>query len=113
MTIALRTTPAAPRLRLTRRGRAVVGALALVPAITVLGVALLDGPGAVATGEPVTGDYSYATVQTGESLWQLAESIAPEADPRVVIDDIVALNQLSGSSVEAGQRLAIPTQYDF
>jgi len=44
-------------------------------------------------------------------LWQLAEHIAPSADPREVIADIVNLNQLPSESVQPGQRLALPAEY--
>ena len=50
-------------------------------------------------------------VVSGESLWQLAEAIAPDADPRDVIADIVHFNQLPNSDVQPGQQLAVPEQY--
>jgi hypothetical protein len=56
-------------------------------------------------------EFDYLTINAGESLWQIAERIAPASDPRDVIADIVALNQLPTSSVEPGQRIAIPTAY--
>lgn len=55
--------------------------------------------------------FEYVTVQAGQSLWQLAETIAPTADPRDVIADIVSLNGLPADAVEPGQRLAIPAEY--
>ena len=50
------------------------------------------------------------TVEPGQSLWQLAETIAPTADPRDVIADIVNLNQLQSESLQPGQRLALPVE---
>ena len=38
----------------------------------------------------------------GESLWSIAEQVAPEADPRDVVDAIVRLNALDGVTVSAG-----------
>ena len=55
--------------------------------------------------------FEHVTVAAGESLWELAAWIAPEADPRQVVSDLVALNQLSTTEVQPGQRLAIPLQY--
>ena len=52
------------------------------------------------------------TVSFGDTLWSIAETVAPEADPRDVIDAIVRLNALEGVSLEAGQSLAIPAEYD-
>ena len=100
-----------PRLRLTRRGRAVV--ITLVTGMTIaLALALaLNGGMATATTELSTGSFQYVTVEAGQSLWQLAESVAPGSDPRDVISDIVHLNQLQSSVVHPGERLAIPTAY--
>ncbi len=53
----------------------------------------------------------YVSVAPGQSLWQLAEQVAPRADPREVVADILALNQLASADVQPGQELAIPAQY--
>ena len=50
------------------------------------------------------------TVQSGQSLWSIAEKVAPSADPRDVIADIVSLNQLQSAVVTPGQRIAIPSE---
>ncbi len=105
-----------PRLRLTRRGRAVV--TALVTGL-IIGLALafaMNGGIAtantdVSSGSLDTGSFEYVTVDAGQSLWQLAESVAPGADPRDFISDIVRLNQLQSSVVHPGDRLAIPAVY--
>ncbi|MBF4463583.1 MULTISPECIES: LysM peptidoglycan-binding domain-containing protein [unclassified Rathayibacter] len=99
------------RLRLTRRGRVVLGALAALPIIAGAFVLGLNGGGAVASSDAVVADFPYVTVHAGESLWSLAETLAPHADPRDVVDDIVSLNQLQSACLEPGQRLAIPAQY--
>jgi LysM repeat protein len=48
------------------------------------------------------------TVAPGETLWQLATRIAPHADPRLVIDQILRLNHLSGAGIVAGEQLVVP-----
>jgi len=99
-----------PRLRLTARGRAVLLAVIAIPVAGVIAAAALNGGAATATleaGEPV----SVIAVPSGESLWSIAELLAPEADPREVIDDIVRFNRLPSADVQAGQALAIPPQY--
>jgi LysM repeat protein len=116
------------RLHLTRRGRAVFTTLAAIPLVVgALGFAL-NGGIAAATGGMGQGGaqstavqstavqfdavkFDYATVQSGQSLWELAESIAPTADPRDVIADIVSLNRLQSEDVQPGQRLALPAGY--
>jgi hypothetical protein len=104
-----RATPAP--LHLTRRGRLVIGALVLVPLLGGIVAVAAVGMSAVATDTTSVTEFDYITVAAGETLWQLAESIAPESDPRDVIADIVGLNNLSSSAVQAGQQLAIPTAY--
>ena len=41
----------APKLRITARGRAVVTGLVALPFVAIIGVLVLNGGGAVATGE--------------------------------------------------------------
>lgn len=104
----------APRLRLTSRGRAVFGVLAAIP---VIAIALLVGPnvlGAQATGtvaDSAADSFEYVSIAPGQSLWQLAEQVAPQADPREVVADILTLNNLSSGDVQPGQKLAIPAAY--
>ncbi|HUG50285.1 MAG TPA: LysM peptidoglycan-binding domain-containing protein [Terrimesophilobacter sp.] len=103
-------------LRITKRGRAVVTVLAAIPLVAGALVFALNGGMATATptGGSATGasaTFNYVTVASGQSLWQLAATLAPSVDPRDVVSDIVHLNQLDGADVQPGQRLAIPTQY--
>jgi Tfp pilus assembly protein FimV len=102
------------RLRLTARGRRIVAALAALPAVVALTLAVLSGGSALASrdaGAPA-GSFTTLTVASGESLWSIAEQVAPGADPRDVVDAIVRLNGLEGVTVSAGQQLAIPGQYE-
>jgi hypothetical protein len=114
-TFAARSADAAvrpmPRLRITRRGRAVLGVLLAAPLAIALAVSTLGSPPAEAGSTVSTASFEHVTVAPGESLWELAAWIAPEADPRQVVSDLVALNQLSTTEVQPGQRLAIPLQY--
>lgn len=99
------------KLRLTKRGRVVFTTLAAIPLVIGVAVVGLSAGGAAANTEAAGAAFTYITVDPGESLWQLAESIAPDADPRDVIAEIMNLNQLSTAGVEPGQRLAIPERY--
>lgn len=104
-------TPA--RLRLTRRGRVVVGGLvALVLAgLLVFATALLS-PQAFASEASSGGQqFHYVVAQPGESLWSLVSELDPKVDPRDLIAELVQLNQLESSDVEAGQALAVPLRY--
>jgi LysM repeat protein len=53
-------------------------------------------------------EFEYVTIMSGDSLWGIAEQHAPERDPRDFIADIMTLNNLSDSVVDAGMRLALP-----
>jgi len=111
-----RPASARPRLRITPRGRLVLGVLLSVGLALVL---LLSGLIQPVLGEqPASaGDvvssagYDYISVEAGESLWDLAAWIAPDADRREVVAQLVALNQLTTTQVQPGQLLAIPTAF--
>jgi len=102
------------RLRLTARGRRVVAFLAALPVVVALAfVVVIGGGSALASGTDgaPAGSFSEVTVMSGDTLWSIAEDVAPHADPRDVVAAISRLNALDGGAVAAGQRLAIPAQY--
>lgn len=108
--------PAEPPLRLTARGRMVVATLAalLVTAFLVV-VSLVTGAGptAQATNHAVSRvaaekGLAQVTVRPGENLWSVAEAADPDADTRVVVQEIIELNGLSGMVVNPGERLLVP-----
>jgi LysM domain len=102
-----------PRLRLTRRGRIVVGALVMAAATAAALLIMLLGPGgAQATDHgPARAGYQglhQVVVQPGQTLWSIAAAAEPAADTRVVIQEIMAANALDGSGISAGQLLWVP-----
>lgn len=101
------------RLRLTTRGRRVLAVLASVPAVVALSIAIVSGGGALASGERSApeGTFETVTVMPGDTLWSVAERVAPTADPRDVVDAIMRLNALSSARLDAGQQVAIPLEY--
>lgn len=101
------------RLRLTARGRAVLAVLASVPAVVALSLAIISGGGALASGEEgaPAGSFETVTVTPGDSLWSIAERVAPQADPRDVVDAIMRLNALGSAQLDAGETLSIPVEY--
>lgn len=50
----------------------------------------------------------YVTVAPGDTLWSIAGQIAPDVDPRETVAEIVERNALAGSTIQAGQRIAVP-----
>jgi LysM repeat protein len=107
---AVAAAPSSPRthLRLTRRGRAVLTTLAGVPIVAGSLALSLMGEPAVASSEASRVPLQSVTVESGQSLWVIAQTVAPAADPREVIDSIMKLNQLSSYDVVPGQELALP-----
>jgi len=99
------------RLRITRRGRLVLTALVAAPLALGAGLVALNGGAAVAAKDASGVTLERVTVSSGQSLWDLAEEIAPSSDPRDVIASLVDLNRLPTSDVSAGQQLAVPVQY--
>lgn len=101
------------RLRLTARGRHVLAALAALPVTVAVVMAVIGGSSALASDEhgAPDGSFTTVTVMSGDSLWSIAQQVAPHSDPRDVVASIERLNALDTPVLSAGQRLAIPAQY--
>ena len=97
--------------------RAVAGAAATATATAAAGTA--GGTAAGAGADPATaagvghgggragrGPTHVHVVAPGETFWSIAREIAPAADPRPVVDRLVAAN--GGPSLYAGERLVLP-----
>jgi LysM repeat protein len=94
--------------RLTARGR-VVAVLLLVVAVFLLVSLGSRGASSAAGTSPTQAATAYITVQPGETLWQIAQRVAPQMDVRDAVDRLRQLNGLSTTTVQAGQRLLVPT----
>jgi hypothetical protein len=97
-----------PPVRLTRRGRVVVTAAAV---LVIGAVSLVAASAAQATshrGPQAKGNLAKMVVLSGQSLWSIAESAEPNADPRAVIEQIRQLNSLPGYQVTPGETLWVP-----
>lgn len=104
---AARQLGASSALRLTRRGKVVVVALALA-AIALL--ALVLGPAVAASGQGGAADQARTvTIMADQTLWQIAAEANPRGDIRDTVDDIVRLNSLpSASAATPGTTIAVP-----
>ena len=98
------------RLRLTVRGRRLLIALVVIPAVLALLWAMFNGGGADASNTQFGNTLSYITVDTNDDLWQIAQREAPQADTREYVDAIISLNHLQGE-IQPGQRLALPSGF--
>jgi nucleoid-associated protein YgaU len=50
-------------------------------------------------------------VRPGDTIWGIAQRVAgPEADPRPLVDALVALNHVRGGAITPGERLVVPSR---
>jgi LysM repeat protein len=107
---AVRPSP----IRLTRRGRTVLGMLTAGAVLVMTGLIWLaivghaQAASQVKAGVPAASSVRRIVVEPGETLWGIAVKFDPSVDPRVVIPEIVDLNLLSGTSIQVGQVLLVP-----
>lgn len=105
----LHTAPLAPArrsaVRLTRRGTvvlsvAVLGLGTLMLLIAHLSLGLADAVAAPLSAAPVT-------VQAGDTLWSIAQRVAPNRDPRPVVSRLRSVNHLGTVALTPGQTLKV------
>jgi len=104
----------ARRTRLTRRGRRLIWASAVLLVIAVITPVLLavaSGAQAANHGVPpsaVRAGMRQVVVKPGDSLWSIALRAEPKADPRVVVQQIMDYNALGNQVVLPGENLWVP-----
>jgi LysM domain len=81
-----RTTPATYR---RRRIVAVLLALAVVVGVGRVGATLGGSPLVTPERPPASQSVDTYVVQPGDSLWSIAQAMAPGSDPRPLVDDII------------------------
>lgn len=101
--VAQRSTSRRSTVRLTRRGRIAVFLLGLVIAL-VAGFVLAAGSTATERPESTT----VIQVGPGETLWDIARSVAVEGHTADMVEHIKNLNGLSGGALQVGQDLRVP-----
>ena len=92
--------PAGPA-RLTARGRIVSGSVAVAIGIALIVTAWSGSPRPAPAG-PVS---ARVVVHAGDTLWSIAERIAPGRDPRDEVADLRRLNVMAGTLLSPGQIL--------
>ena len=104
----------AGRVRLTRRGRLVLGVFAVMVAAGLATLFWLSvAGGAQAASHRLRPGAAYrgmtqVVVRPGQTLWSIASRAEPGADPRVVIQQIIEINALRGPVIQPGQALWVP-----
>jgi predicted small integral membrane protein len=101
-----RAERASEQIRLTRRGRVVLGLVGTM--LLILAWMTLGGGSADASTDSAASATAVVVIQPGENLWAIARSIAPETDPREMILRIRELNDLGADHVYPGQSIVVP-----
>lgn len=107
-----RRRPSRSRTQLSGRGQVLV---VFVVAFVIAGVAALTNLSrdAVESRSALTGATEVTvTVQPGDTLYSIAQRVAPQLDPQLVVTSITSTNDLSEDDVahlQPGQLLAVPT----
>lgn len=101
------------RLRLTRRGRVVVGSVLAIAAAAAASVVVLTAAAGAQAADHAQGGGGYAgmrevVVRPGQTLWSIAAAAEPSADPRVVVQQIMTVNSLTSTQIQVGQLLWVP-----
>lgn len=108
-----RALPDRPTRIRRRRLVALLMAVALIGVVATAGRALLDAAASVEPSSPQPVDAPAVSprvgqtyvVKAGDTLWSIAAAIAPDSDPRPVVD---ALRDASGGpDLQVGERLII------
>jgi hypothetical protein len=94
-------------MRLTRRGTVVASLAVGLLGGVMLVVAYLSLPAATERAVPAAVPNSVVTVQSGDTLWSIAQSVAPNRDPRAVVADLQSRNHLSDVALSPGQTLKV------
>src|SRR3954447_5889110 len=93
-------------VRLTRRGR-VLAVLVMVGLL--LAVLTVFGSHSAATGEAGVPLHTRTVeVGTGDTLWEIASTVARPGETREMVHQIEELNALTGSELTVGQEIAVP-----
>jgi hypothetical protein len=91
-----------PRLRSGRVARLIAVVTVTLAVVASLGW-LGQGP-----NPGIPAETTVIRVGAGETLWDVARRVAPQADQRAVVERTRQLNGIAGSSVAPGQQLQVP-----
>ncbi len=90
--------------RLSQEGRL----LRTLIGIVVLFSALVVGPRAFAAGDSAdTGSRTYVVAE-GETLWGIANEVAPDAATGQTVARIMSLNHFSSPTIHPGEQILVP-----
>ena len=86
-----------------------LAALAIVAGLVLGVVSFMQQADATPTPEGQLTESVSVVVQPGDTLWGIASALAPEGDPRALVDQLSDL--AGGSQVQPGQQLVVPLHW--
>jgi hypothetical protein len=93
-------------MHLTARGRVVVVAALVLLLLAAFSLGRTAAEGSTSSQPRV--QLEQVTVLPGDTLWAVAQRIAPGQDPRPVVEQIREVNDLSSAELTVGQQLLLP-----
>ena len=73
-----------------------------------LAVSSLAGQSATAVSNVSDNTFDFVVVGSGDTLWSIAERVAPNQNTADFVQKVVSLNNLTSVNVTVGQRLGLP-----
>lgn len=83
-----------------------LGVLAILLGAVLGVVSFVSGADATPTPEGQLAESITIVVQPGDTLWGIASALAPDDDPRQLVDDLEAL--AGGTVLQPGQQIVVP-----
>ena len=99
--------PVTDQANVYRRRRLAV--LAIVAGLVLGVVSFIQQADATPTPEGQLTESVSVVVQPGDTLWGIARALAPEGDPRALVDQLSDL--AGGSQIQPGQQLVVPVHW--
>ncbi|HEX4223324.1 MAG TPA: LysM peptidoglycan-binding domain-containing protein, partial [Pseudonocardiaceae bacterium] len=78
--------------------------------LIVFGIGWLGSTGGTSSSVPVPSATTVVTIQSGQTLWEIATDEAPSSAPQDVVDRIQQLNNISDATLHPGERLVVPVE---
>lgn len=101
------------KLQFTRRGKLALAGLILLllAAYIALTWSKPAVPPAIAADDRQPATYQQIMIQPGDTLWGISSRVAQGSDQAMVLEHIVAYNDLDSSELEVGQTLYVPVNH--
>ncbi|MFB5067236.1 MAG: LysM peptidoglycan-binding domain-containing protein [Candidatus Wallacebacter cryptica] len=89
----------------SRRSTVIIMAAAAIIVLSLAGIALAMNQSQTNNAATATAEI---TVSYGDTLWTIAQRIAPGIDPRKVVWEIQTMNEIESARIFPGQTLQVP-----